>query len=188
MAQRSVRRDRENQMMDMRLERARLNWTRSAYSHTGPRHVKGRIRGRTHVSTRSHAAPSNKILLASTGASTHVHHDDIAWLQGGHETLFQIGLEDRAVHRPVDDEGRRYRVTSQARDEGRDLPVAVRNFADQPLSAPAAASGAGHVGAGAGLVDEDQPGAIKQLLRVFPALPCRRYVGAVLFAGVDGFF
>jgi hypothetical protein len=31
-----------------------------------------RIEGRTHVSTRSHAAPSNKILLASRGASTHV--------------------------------------------------------------------------------------------------------------------
>ena len=32
-------RERENQIMDMRLERAKLNWTRSANSHTGPRHV-----------------------------------------------------------------------------------------------------------------------------------------------------
>jgi hypothetical protein len=34
-----VRRDRENQLMDKRLERASLFWNRSANSHTGPRHV-----------------------------------------------------------------------------------------------------------------------------------------------------
>lgn len=56
----------------MCFEHGKLIWTRSAYFHTGPRHVKSRIKGRTHVSTRSHAAPSNKILLASAGASTHV--------------------------------------------------------------------------------------------------------------------
>jgi hypothetical protein len=38
MAQRSTRRDRENQIMDTRPERATLNWTRSANSHTGRRH------------------------------------------------------------------------------------------------------------------------------------------------------
>lgn len=56
----------------MCLEHGKLIWTRSAYFHMGPRHVESRIEGRRHVSTRSHAAPSNKILLASTGASTHV--------------------------------------------------------------------------------------------------------------------
>src|ERR1700744_2761513 len=75
MAQRSTRRDRENQIMDTRLERARLNWTRSANSHTGRRHVTSRSRGRTHVSTRPRAALFEKILLAPTGASTHVHED-----------------------------------------------------------------------------------------------------------------
>ena len=34
-----VRRDRVSQFMDKRFERARLFWTRSANSHTGPRHV-----------------------------------------------------------------------------------------------------------------------------------------------------
>src|SRR5215204_3366561 len=41
-------------------------------SHPGPRHGTRRIRGRTHVSTRRHAAPSTTILLAPNGASTHV--------------------------------------------------------------------------------------------------------------------
>jgi len=60
--------------MDTRLERASLNWTRSANSHTGRRHS-DRIRGRTHVSTRPRSKLIRKILLASTGASTHVHKD-----------------------------------------------------------------------------------------------------------------
>jgi hypothetical protein len=37
MAQRSVRRDRENQYAPMCLEHAALMWTRSANSHTGQR-------------------------------------------------------------------------------------------------------------------------------------------------------
>jgi hypothetical protein len=39
--------------------------------HTGPRHVNRRIRGRTHGSTRTRFIQVEKILLASTGASTH---------------------------------------------------------------------------------------------------------------------
>jgi hypothetical protein len=72
MAQQSRRRDRENQTVTTRLERAALIWTRSADSHTGLRPVRGRMRGRTHVSTRRRAAPIQKILLAPVGASTHV--------------------------------------------------------------------------------------------------------------------
>lgn len=53
MAQRSTRW--ENQIMDKPLEHARLNWTRSAKSHTGPRLVERRIRARTHVSIRPQA-------------------------------------------------------------------------------------------------------------------------------------
>ena len=68
------------------------------------------------------------------------------------------------------------------------LPVAVRDFCQEPLAAPAAAAQSGHVGAGSGLVDEDQACAIKQLLIVFPARPCRRHVDAILLAGVNAFF
>jgi hypothetical protein len=42
--------------------------------------------------------------------------------------------------------------------------MAVRDFADQPFAAPASASGPGHVGAGACLVDENQFAGVKQLL------------------------
>ena len=68
MARRSMRRDRENQGMDTRLERARLNWTRSANSHTGRRHViDSRIRGRTHVSTRPRYVLFERFFLHERG-------------------------------------------------------------------------------------------------------------------------
>jgi len=117
-----------------------------------------------------------------------VHHYDVARHKRRHEALFQIGLEDRAVHRLVDHKGRGDCVVSQSSDEGCDLPMSVRDFADQPLSAPASAPGPGHVGAGAGLVDKDQLAWIKQLLRASPPLPRGRDVGPILLAGVNAFF
>lgn len=46
----------------------------------------------------------------------------------------------------------------------------------------------GHVGAGAGLIDEDEARGIKQSLIDAPALAGGRHVGAILLAGVDAFF
>lgn len=59
MALRSMRRDRENQIMDTRLERARLFWTRSANSHTGPRHMTAATEA-GHMSAPDHAPRSSK--------------------------------------------------------------------------------------------------------------------------------
>ena len=92
MALRSKRRARENQIMDTRLERARLNWTRSANSHTGPRHVIAATEA-GHMSAPDHAALFEKILLAPTGASTHVHDHDVAGAEFGCEDLVHIGEE-----------------------------------------------------------------------------------------------
>lgn len=117
-----------------------------------------------------------------------VHHHGVAALQCWHEALFEIGPEDWAVHRFVDYEGRRDPIVPEASDEGGDLPMAMRHLVDQPLSAPTAASETGHVGTGAGLIDEDQAGRIKQPLIVLPALARGGYVGAILLAGVHGFF
>ena len=51
MAQRSTRRVRKTRIMATRLERAKLELDPVRELHTGQQHVKGRIRGRTHVST-----------------------------------------------------------------------------------------------------------------------------------------
>jgi hypothetical protein len=66
--------------------------------------------------------------------------------------------------------------------------MSVRDFAHQAFAAPAAASEPDHVGAGAGLVDEDEAVRIKLLLTVSPVSACDRDVGTILFAGVNAFF
>ena len=66
--------------------------------------------------------------------------------------------------------------------------MTVRHPPDQPSAAARASAPAGHVGGGAGLVDEHQPARIKPRLEAFPQQPRGRYVGALLRGGVHGFF
>ena len=56
-----------------------------------------------------------------------VHDDDVAWPELGDEHLLDVGLEGVAVDRAVEHQGRDNAVEAQAGDEGRGLPVAVRN-------------------------------------------------------------
>lgn len=63
----SVRRSWENQAQGKRFERAVVMWSRLSHSHTGPRHVTHRIRGRTHGSTRSRAALVQRYCLHPRG-------------------------------------------------------------------------------------------------------------------------
>src|SRR5450756_3224579 len=93
-----------------------------------------------------------------------IHHNDVARLQGRDKASIEIDPENLAVHRLVDDEGSGDGVVAQGRDEGGDLPMTVRHLADQTLAAAAATAQPGHIGGGAGLVDEDQAGRIKQPL------------------------
>jgi hypothetical protein len=66
--------------------------------------------------------------------------------------------------------------------------VAVRHPADEAAAASGAPAGAGHIGAGTGLVDEYQMRGIKGELVPPPALACRRHVWPFLLAGVQDFF
>jgi len=68
----------------------------------GPAACDSRNRGRTHVSTRPRSELFEKILLASTGASTHIHDDDVAGFEDRYELLLDIGAEALAIDRPVE--------------------------------------------------------------------------------------
>lgn len=68
------------------------------------------------------------------------------------------------------------------------MPAPVRNFGAQTHAAQAAAMRARHIGFGPGFVDEDQARWIKLALMTPPAVAFARHVGAILFAGVQGFF
>lgn len=123
MAQRSTRRDRENQIMDTCVEHARLNWTRSANSHTGPRHVERRIhRPDTCQHPTTLRSLCRRFFLHRWGRP-HMSMTTISpGLRVGTRT-FDVEPEALAVNRPVDEPRRVDTVMAQCRQEGHGLPV-----------------------------------------------------------------
>lgn len=78
-----------------------------------------------------------------------VQDDDAAGAQRWGEHLPDIGDEGLAVHRAVEDHGRRETVEAQTRHQRRGLPVAVRDGGAVTLAARAAAAQARDPGGGA---------------------------------------
>ena len=101
-----------------------------------------------------------------------------------------LGLEDASVHRPIDDKRHRQPMTSQPGDEGLGLPVSKRSLAYERYLC-AAATQARHLGAGAGLVNEDEPVSFEPHLRLTlgePFIARLPDVGSILLAGQQSFF
>jgi hypothetical protein len=117
-----------------------------------------------------------------------VHDDDVATPLFGNQHLGDVGLEgvpvDGSVEHPWRDEAPR----GERADEGRGLPVSMRDADPQPCPATAAPVAPGHVGGGPGLVDEDQPLRVEIELILEPLLAPRQDVGAILLGGVCGLF
>ena len=59
-----------------------------------------------------------------------VHDDDVAWLKGRDENLLDIGLKALAVDRPVKKPRGVDPVMAQGSQEGRGLPMTVRDLTD----------------------------------------------------------
>lgn len=120
-----------------------------------------------------------------------VDDDDAAWLEFGDEKLLDPGSEALAIDRPVDHAGRDDAVVLQAGDEGQRLPVSVRHLVDQRLALRAPAVGAGHVGLGPGLLDEDHAPNGRRIypsLEREPAGTASHDVWTVLLLGKDRLF
>jgi len=66
--------------------------------------------------------------------------------------------------------------------------VPVRDWRAAALSAFGAATQAGHLGRGSGLIDEDQALRVEIRLGIEPGLAPLRDVGPILLAGVRRFF
>ncbi len=79
-------------------------------------------------------------------------------------------------------------MLTQSGHEGDRLPMALRYMVDQSLAAGATAVQPHHPGIGGSLIDEDQPGWIKQTLFAHPASACSRYVRALLLGRAQSFF
>src|SRR3954463_2627761 len=117
-----------------------------------------------------------------------VQDHDIAQPQGGHEDLLNIGLERRAVDRPIEHEGRHKAARAQPGHKGGCLPAPVRDTdpkASSPRSPPVAP---GHGGGSPGLVEEHQPLGIEVELALEPGRASLADIRAVLLGRVRGLF
>jgi hypothetical protein len=117
-----------------------------------------------------------------------VEHDDVARPQGWHQELCHPCQEQAAIDGAVKNAGGNKAVGSQGGQERHGGPARVRHRGDQTLSAQRSAMGAGHVGLGPGLVDEDQAHWINAVLVTLPPLALAGDVGTVLLGGAQGFY
>lgn len=117
-----------------------------------------------------------------------VHNDGVARAQGRRQLGGDIELEDLAIHRTVEDQGRDDAVMAQAGNKGGGPPMAMRGAPDQAFATATASMAAVHIGLGPGLVNEDQALGIKTMLIGLPPRACLGDVRSVLFVGQHGFF
>ena len=85
-----------------------------------------------------------------------VENDDIALVWRGRQLGLDIGLENDPVHRRIDDEGDGQSGAPECGDEGLGFPMAEGSLGVQALPLRAASAQGGHLGGGAGFIDEDQ--------------------------------
>lgn len=117
-----------------------------------------------------------------------VHDDEIPFAKRRHEVLLDVAQEHVAVHRSVDHQGRGEARQPQGADEGRRLPVAVRDVSDDALAAIGSAIQAGELRMGPALIEKCQPPDIEMRLPEPPSLPLIGDVWAQLLSGMDYFF
>lgn len=135
------------------------------------------------------AAPFDRLSHAGDLVSRKVIHDDgLFALEGRSQTLFDIIKERLSVHRPIDDPRGRQSVVAQPGHERDCLPVPERHAADQALAARATPAQSRHLRVGRCLVDEHQPGRIKQALCADPAPAGLCDVRSILFGRAQCFF
>jgi hypothetical protein len=117
-----------------------------------------------------------------------VHDDDIAGTQIRNQDHFHISLEGDAIDRPTEHEGRDHAPEREAGNDGPRLPVSGGHAHAQPLAARGASMGAGHIGLGPCLIDEDETVGIEVGLAVEPVSASPQDVWAVPLARVRGLF
>ena len=118
-----------------------------------------------------------------------VGDDDIAGLERGAQKVPHISQEYFSVHRAIDHQRSCQAILAQSGYERGGLPMPMRHGSDAALSSGRSPIAASHVGAGPSLIQEDQLRRIQGRLKGgLPFMPCLLHVGAILLAGVQGFF
>ena len=117
-----------------------------------------------------------------------VEDDDVTGVERWDQGLLDLGPEPVAVDRAVKHHRGLDPVVAQGGDEGQRGPAAVRDLGHEPFAATGATVGAGHVGLGLGLVDEDQAARINPVLVSLPSRPLAGHVRSVLLGCVQALF
>ena len=117
-----------------------------------------------------------------------VHHDDVSRLEGWDQDLVDIGLKALAVHRAIENHGRRDAAGSEPGCKGGDFPMAMRRGTPQRPAAERPASEPYHIGGAVCFIDEDELSRIEAGLAFPPAPAPGCHVRALLFAGQHRFF
>jgi hypothetical protein len=128
--------------------------------------------------------PDSVLSLLTCVGRQIVEYDDITRLEDRGELGFNIGVEDHAFHRRIDDPWSDKAIAFEARNQGLGAPVAKGGLGKQSLPFQASSHGFCHLGVGAGFVEKDQPPAMFThlgLAALFPFCPSLDQVRPVFF-------
>ena len=117
-----------------------------------------------------------------------IENHDVSRAQRRHQDLLDVGQEGPAVHGAVMHHRGSHAAGPQGTDEGGGLPVPMRHAHPQPLAPRRPAVPTGHLGGGAGLIDEDQPLGVEVGLGVEPGLATVQDIRTALLGRMPGLF
>lgn len=120
-----------------------------------------------------------------------IHDDHIAFVQGGGELGFDIGLESAFVHGSVEHPGGGQAITPQTGDKGLGSPVSERRVHSEPVSTRSPATQTCHFGRCSGLIQKDKPMGLEAhagLTQTDPFRALTANLGASSFLGQQRFF
>jgi hypothetical protein len=117
-----------------------------------------------------------------------IQDDGVARAQRWAEDLLDIGLEGLCGHGSVEQHGCGQACETEACHKGCGLPMPMRHTRAQALATRGTTPQSGHLGTGAGFIDEHQAQGIEIRLAVKPGCASRGDIRPILFGGVRGFF
>lgn len=117
-----------------------------------------------------------------------VHHQDVAWPQGGDEHLLEVCEERVAVHGAIKKTGRRQPVHAERRDEGAGLPVLMGGVVVHAIPAPTATVATNEIGGNPAFIKKYEAFGRQVCGDRPPCVTRGDDVGALLFGRADRFF
>ena len=117
-----------------------------------------------------------------------IEDERVARTQLRTQDLLKIDREDFGIHRAFHQKGGGDAFMAQGRNEGRTLPVAMRDGGEATLTDRAATMKTGQLGVQTCFINKHQPADIPVGLSLAPKLPCGFNIRPILLGGASRFF